>query len=179
MGKSGKARSIRPCCGVGRRSWSNVKWTVTYQAPRCVSFSSGFSVPFFRTLSPLSPWEVQKRRTSIPPRAETYRDYLASHKTLNREFLCVLLRKTLKCIPQLKLSSLRELTFRILKIMYFCKNSKRHSTQETHDPQSCNYSNSSLQARHRVEMKRMTNRKKSLHWERDDGEHRDVSGSGR
>lgn len=60
------------------------------------------------------------------------------------------------------------LTFGIRYVMDFGENSKRHSTQKTNDPQRCYYSNSALQARHRVEMKRITNRQKSLQGERYD-----------
>lgn len=76
----------------------------------------------------------------------------------SRIFSLAVNEKKMKCFPMAQVIALQRLTLRIRQVVDFCKNSKRHSTQETHNPQRCNYSNGALQARHRVEMKWMTNR---------------------
>lgn len=74
---------------VGDRSMSEIMGT--HQALLYVSSESVSSVPSFRIKSPLSPSEMQKRRTLTPPTEGISRDYQASHRKLSRGFQDLLL----------------------------------------------------------------------------------------
>lgn len=97
----------------------------THQALLYVSSESVSSVPSFRIKSPLSPSEMQKRRTLTPPTEGISRDYQASHRKLSRGFQDLLLGRI--NIKAFAMAQFKELTFRVVEVVDFRKDGERRS----------------------------------------------------